>query len=647
VSRLAEPVRHRRPGGGGLRAAARAARLVVLLLVLLVALGVSAQAQDAGPRVVVIGVAGLRWQDVGPATPAITALVARGATGVLSVKALPAVSCPADGWLTLGAGARAQAFSTPREPCGSDLAVGVTDGARNAASRDGARLFALADALGAPADAVGPGAQLAVGGPGVSGSDPGAAVRVLDAGTVGGPDRAASLQAADAAVGAALAAVPPGADVLLVGLSEGPGEATAHLHVAAAAGPSFPPGALRSASTRRTPYVQLVDVAPTVLRLTGQAVPDVMDGQAWTATGSAPTPAALRDLDRQAVEGKRASVPFFVVLIAAQVLLVAVLRRRPRALRLVLLAGTAAPGASYLAHLVPWWRAPAPLLALVALVLVLSTAGALAVRRTRHPVGLLCAATAGLLVLDLVTGARLQMGSPAGYSALVAGRFAGIGNVAFGVYATAALLATASLAAGRRAAGLAVAAVALVVVAADGAPPWGSDVGGVLALVPAFVVLGLLLTGARVSVARIGAAALGAAVVVAALAVADAARPVDQRTHLGRFAGQVRDGTAGELLQRKAEAVLGLLFHSPVTAALPLAVAAVVALVLRPPPVLGEALDRTPGLRPALAALAVVCTLGFVLNDSGAAVPALALLVLVPAVGAVVARRAGPESGGP
>ena len=53
----------------------------------------------------------------------------------------------------------------------------------------------------------------------------------------------------------------------------------AQLHVAIGHGPSFPRGALRSASTRRAPYVQLVDVAPTVLDLMGLVPPPEMTGR--------------------------------------------------------------------------------------------------------------------------------------------------------------------------------------------------------------------------------------------------------------------------------------------------------------------------------------------------------------------------------
>jgi hypothetical protein len=65
-------------------------------------------------------------------------------------------------------------------------------------------------------------------------------------------------------------------------------------------------------------------------------------------------------------------------------------------------------------------------------------------------------------------------------------------------------------------------------------------------------------------------------------------------------------------------------------------VAAVVLLVVRPPAPLRVAFDDAPAWRSGLVALGVACLIGFALNDSGAAVPALALVVALPATAAVV-----------
>jgi hypothetical protein len=634
--------------------------LGILAAFLLPALPASA---TDGPQVVVVGVPGLRWSDVNERdTPTLVRLQREGASGALSVKTAAPIDCPADGWLTLGAGNRVVAAGRHGSVCAAGF---PSPGSlpeqvrRNADRREGAQPGLLADELKRTGRCVaggGPGAALgaaASDGSEAAGSDritvdgdanaavtaSGCQVVFVQATAVGSGARASGARAADASVARVDDLRPAGSTLIVVGLSEAPGDDEPHLHVALAVGPDFRAGALTSASTRRTPYVQVMDVAPTILAAFGREPPDAMAGEPWRSTGSVPTLAELRDEDVKAVADRRTTVPFFVVFLALELVLlvVAIWRRWWRTTELVALAATCAVGASYLANLVPWWRTGAQLAALLGLTFMIAavmTAITLLGRGLLARAGLACGLVALILVGDLLTGAHLQLSSVAGYSPLVAGRFAGLGNVAFGVFAASVLLAAAST---RSATVAALCGLAVIV---DGAPQWGSDVGGVLALVPAFTLLVLLLGGRTASFGRLAIAGLVGAAVVAAFGIADHARPADQQTHLGRFVGQVLDGTAGGVLQRKAESNVSLLFHSVVTALLPLVVAAVVVVFLRPPPPLRRVFERSPAWRAGLLAVATAGGLGFIVNDSGAAVAALAIVVAVPATVAVLARHA-------
>jgi tryptophan-rich sensory protein len=174
-----------------------------------------------------------------------------------------------------------------------------------------------------------------------------------------------------------------------------------------------------------------------------------------------------------------------------------------------------------------------------------------------------------------------------------------------------------------------------VVVGIDAAPGLGRDLGGVLAAVPAFLLLALLLTGARITAARL-TAALGAAVLVAGtVAVLDWLRPADQRTHLGRFVQQLLDGGAWTVVSRKAQDNLAVLTGSSLTWLLPVALVAAVWLVrpggrLRSGALRGLAREDRAALRAGLLAVAVALGLGAAVNDSGVAVPATAAALLVP-----------------
>lgn len=118
--------------------------------------------------------------------------------------------------------------------------------------------------------------------------------------------------------------------------------------------------------------------------------------------------------------------------------------------------------------------------------------------------------TALVLALDVMTGSSLQLNTLMGYTALVAGRFYGFGNQAFSLFAVASILTAAwlteyPLRKERKAVAVGIVAViGAFAVAVDGLPAFGSDFGGVLAMVPAFAMLGLMVAGKRVSAPRLG-----------------------------------------------------------------------------------------------------------------------------------------------
>jgi len=186
--------------------------------------------------------------------------------------------------------------------------------------------------------------------------------------------------------------------------------------------------------------------------------------------------------------------------------------------------------------------------------------------------------------------------------------------------------------------------VGAVAVVVDGHPSWGSDFGGVLALVPAFAVLGLLAARLRLTVPRVLATGAAAALLVGGFALLDYARPARERTHVGRFVDQLLDGSAGTVVTRKLGANLDLLTSGVLTLLVPLVVTVLAVLVLRPPPVLARAYALSPALRPALIAVAVLAVLGTVVNDSGIAVAVQVFVLALPLTVAVVLRAAGQRA---
>ena len=256
--------------------------------------------------------------------------------------------------------------------------------------------------------------------------------------------------------------------------------------------------------------------------------------------------------------------------------------------------------------------------------------------------------TALALGIDVLAGSDLQLNSLMGYTALVGGRYHGFGNIGFAVFATSALLAAAWLAewplrGGRRAAAVAlVMAIGLLAAGIDGWPSWGSDFGGVLAIIPGTAVLAFLVAGRRISPLTIGLIGVVAVAAVLAIAFADSLRPIAEQTHLGRFWGDLRHGTAWGVIGRKMAAMLSSLRYWQFTVIAVGAVCFLFLVLARPlkwrAPVLADAYARTPTLRPALIAALTTAVVGMLVNDSGVVVAAIALGLAVPLTLAVGIR---------
>ena len=252
---------------------------------------------------------------------------------------------------------------------------------------------------------------------------------------------------------------------------------------------------------------------------------------------------------------------------------------------------------------------------------------------------LLClAAVFGLLVVDMLLGAPLQLNTVFGYSVAVAGRFAGVGNLAFALLASGAVVLAALLAerhgrSGRRAA-LATLALVLVV---DALPILGADVGGLLAMVPAFGLVALLLYGRPVRVAELALLAVLSLVALLAVSFLDLARPSDAQTHLARLAEHVLDqrwGTFFDSVTRRWSASFGSGQTGAwvVLIALSATVAASVAVSVLARRGRSSRWRLATPEAAAATGLVVLAALGLVANDSSFAVPFTMLLTVAPVV---------------
>ncbi|MFC7326558.1 hypothetical protein [Marinactinospora rubrisoli] len=497
-------------------------------------------------------------------------------------------------------------------------------------------------------------------------------------------DRLERLSAIDDQLGTVLDMLPAGATLMVAGVSVEAGPSNlnvAVLHGVGPGGEDFDRGYLSSESTRRAGLVTLTDITTTLLHAMSLDAPPSMVGRAWKEVRA---PADFTEAVNGLVEFNTAAkvvesliASFFSGLVAIQLLIYAAAAytlkryggrdRKKRdvvlsVIRAVALGGAAFPVSSYLANLIPWWSAAQPQLALLgsvlladALVVALALAGPWR-RDIIGPAAVVAAVTTGVLFVDLCTGAHLQMNSPTGYSPIVAGRFYGLGNIAFATFATGVLMTVAGVARlplvrGHRRRAVTVAlALGVATLFVIGWPGLGTDFGGVIAIIPGLAVTVLMIAGKRVTLPRLLLVGAVSIVVIGAMAYADYLRPPSQRSHFGAFAGQVVDGEAGTVVARKLGAMVGSLGNWQLTLLSACALLFLFAVLNKPTDwrmgALQRAYEYAPTLRAGLTGSLVTALAGFAVNDSGIAIPALALTVAVPltlSACAWVLRQEGPS----
>ncbi len=488
--------------------------------------------------------------------------------------------------------------------------------------------------------------------------------------------RAEQVAAVDARVAAVLRAAPSGADVLLASLADA--GVTERLRLVAVSGPRFGAGTLESASTRQQGLVQLADLTPTILEHLGIPRPPSLGGAPLRfvpSDGNSEHSAlerlgALLDQDQSSHEVHALVEPFFygwALLQIALYLLAAVLWRRGwgsmprhgsssmqqrRALlgitRGVATVAATVPVSTFLANLLPWWRFSVPLVSVVASVAAFAAALSMLVllgpwrRSLFGPLVVVSVLTMAVLAADVMTGSRLQLSSLLGLQPVIGGRFYGMGNVTFALFATATLLLCTAV--GNhliplqrpRVAAAAVGAIGLAAVIIDASPSWGSDLGGPPALLPGVILLVLTILQIKLTWRRWLAIGGGTGAFVVVLSLLDWLRPAESRSHLGRFVQTTFDGGAWSIITRKLDQNVSLLLANPLSLLIPVGLAMLAYVLARPASraarPLRPSFERVRLLRPGLTAILVMWVIGFALNDSGTAIPAVGAALAIPLV---------------
>lgn len=657
------------------------------------ALAAAPSSQPLTSHVVIVGIPGLQWSDVSAqATPALYGLAERGSAGTLVEYAVLPLTCPADGWLTLNAGVRAEAEHREKGPCPSlavDPADGTVQGMAGIVAYNKTLNYQPAwGALAGPSCslAVGPGGALALAD--AAGkvddyvADPGSLtgaelakcpLSVIDLGALpaasSSSQRTTAVRADDAALARIQSLLPAGTMLMVAS----PGSLhKAQLGVVVVSGPTYAGGVLDARSTRQPGMVVITDLTPSVLRWLGRPVPAAMNGTQLTrgGRGSSLTETIRGFTGRVTAEQVWTDSHswFFWTYALADVAALAGLglcfwgadetRRRQRARwwRVAAVFAAAVPLATFLPNLVPWWLYAHPALWLYGMAVAWTAVlGAVALagpwrRSAWGPFGLICLLTVLVLGVDVMTGSRLQLETPFGLSVLEAGRFYGIGNEVLGIYGISALGAAAWLGlwalrrpgGSRRSSLVVMCVVAGFAVIASGWPGFGAKVGGTIAIVPCFLWLFSAYLGIRLNWRRIALIAVSGLVLFIVFALVNYWFPVTGTSDIGSFTGSVLHGHGGGLFSRKVSSNIGSLTVNTYSPMAPLTLVVAALMLWRPLwfrlTTVPLAYAAEPLLAVLLGAMWLMLVLGWFADDSGVIVPATALPFCLPlGIGLLVA----------
>ena len=438
-----------------------------------------------------------------------------------------------------------------------------------------------------------------------------------------------------------------GDDTLLVVVGLTPPTRDWALTPVVASGPGVRHGYLQSPSTQRTGLVTLTDIAPTVLTALGVDVPGDMIGSALRYEPGPVDLERLREMDANAGGREAIYYPIALTFIVVQALgyafVLLVMRLAPdmarhlvSPVRLLVLTFAAWPLAGFVLRIFPevYGLGSGAHAVLWVVAFAIALLASRLRRRPLAPLAAICGATVALLLVDLALGAPLQMSSLLGYSPHTAARFTGFGNTTFAVFGACAVVA-ASLhvhhSPRRQEALVAAAALLGVVLIADGAPQLGADVGGILTFVPVFGLTLWALAGRRVSWRVVVVAGMATLAVLALAVGVDLLREPEARSHLGRFvlSSGEDQSTFWTTVSRKWSTNLRVLQRSiwawmvPIAAVFALYVLVVARGWRRLLPV-GSA------VRAAVIGTLATGVLGWLVNDSGVVVAALAFVYLGP-----------------
>ncbi|MFN8015924.1 MAG: hypothetical protein U0R17_04885 [Acidimicrobiia bacterium] len=426
-----------------------------------------------------------------------------------------------------------------------------------------------------------------------------------------------------------------------------------------AAGKDINKGLASSATTRRSGIVTLVDIAPSVLKSLSVKIPSSMGNTLMSYNHDSSNSRAridkLTTLNDKAIIISKSVKPLtnYLIVFALLTILVNLLAlsrggKLKTASSFLGYGLMSVPVVSYLIQpitiaLEKPFRFILAISVIVSIISLVSNYlqikyGSTKVILTLMSINLL------VLIADVLTGGNLQFNSIYGSSPIVAGRFTGFGNQPFAVLAISSVLLV-SMALNLdfkndykkiKIVKISLCILLIAIALIDGAPYFGSDVGGVLAFVPTIFVIAMLLFDKRITLKTIVISTISTILTVSILALLDLSRPASQRTHLGRFAQSIFDGGAVSTLERKLAANFRILTGSMWIFVVLFSIAYLLYVVYSNRQIISDLMNNYRGFKIFYVGGITIALLGMFLNDSGVGIPATMFIIAIPVLSQLI-----------
>lgn len=420
-----------------------------------------------------------------------------------------------------------------------------------------------------------------------------------------------------------------------------------------AAGKEIPKGFSASGITRREGIVALADIAPSILAFYGIEPPENMvDTSIGYQRDDSSFEARISELKRinagaLARDGAFNSVSIVFILLvcvagALSIVCYKTKRYKPIAKYLALLS-MVMPTVSFLLLPMMLWLETSRLIvmAFVLFSAIFSAIAFVAGQRWGYKTVILVIVAFNIIMqcLDILFGGYFQLNSLFGYSAIVAGRFAGYGNLTFSIISISAVVFVAVVkqialekGGNQKRINIFLSLFLIAILIFIGIPYLGSDVGGVLAMTPTICIAVLMLYEKRINVKSLLYACATTFVAISIFSIFDLSRPTSQRTHLGRFVYVLINGDAGAVIERKIISNVTIFTNAMVACIIIIATLFLLFLFMYPERFIAERKTRYPVFAFIAYPGIVVATLGMFLNDSGVAIPGMMLAIAFPAL---------------